>query len=273
MLRQLHAREPRSVRAAFFFPQALAGRAAALSKLSRPEEAEQCFRRLQQLHQEMRALAPSDSWTWFVDAPLRLRLGDFEGYRQVCRELVARASQSDDPAGAGWTALTCLVVPEGLVDLGPVLQLAKRAVTGMEQRVEYRWFLLTRGMADYRTGDFHSAVERLTKALSLVGEPRDAQTRCMVGTAYAFLAMACHRLDQALEARQALAQATALGKQNKHPGPDWHYWLRFDIVRLEAERLVNGEAGPRTDRLEGACPPDGRGATESVPNRGPKLEK
>jgi hypothetical protein len=61
--------------------------------------------------------------------------------------------------------------------------------------------------------------------------------------------MAHHRLGHATQARQALDQATELVK---HPHPktnrnwaldlDYTNWLRFHIVRSEAERLVKGTA-------------------------------
>src|SRR5262249_51372145 len=150
-------------------------------------------------------------------------------------------------------------VPGGLPDLGQALQLADRAVTGTEQHVGYPWFLLARGMADYRAGHFESALERLAKTLSLVGEPHSANSRCLAGTAHAFLAMAYHRLDQALEARQALARAAALRQQQKHPGADWHNWWRVDIVYQEAERLVNRGA----EFPEGRAPDAGLSRSEA----------
>jgi hypothetical protein len=70
--------------------------------------------------------------------------------------------------------------------------------------------------------------------------------------------MAHHRLGHALQTRQALDQATqgmvrkypVIGREKAPPpkyawhdwSPDWHDWLRFDLVRDEAEQLVKGEA-------------------------------
>jgi tetratricopeptide (TPR) repeat protein len=194
---------------------------------------------------------------WYNEAALRLRRNDLEGYRWVCQEMLARFSHTDDPKIAERTAKTCLLVPDAVGDLGPVLQLADRAVTGTEQNpLYYEWFLLARGVADYRTGDFANAVDRLNKALSLSREagyhdsPGYYESRCLAATVHLFLAMAHHRLGRVHEARHALDQAIELSEQPcPKIGRYWAVtdgypdWLRFHVIRSEAERLVNGKAG------------------------------
>ena len=136
-----------------------------------------------------------------------------------------------------------------LGDLGPVLELADRAVTGTEQNIVYDWFLLARGMADYRAGQFANAIDCLNKVLSMNRDTPYRTDRSLPATAYLFLAMAHHHLGRVHEARHALNQATELMEQ---PCPFaagcrfFHYpdWLRFQLVRPEAERLVKGKAEP-----------------------------
>jgi hypothetical protein len=63
--------------------------------------------------------------------------------------------------------------------------------------------------------------------------------------------MAHHRLGRVHEARHALNQAIELSeppcpKIGRYWGIDAEYtdWLRFQVIRSEAERLVNGKAEP-----------------------------
>src|SRR5262249_7024902 len=120
---------PGSIRA--LLRLAVGGRSEALFGLGRFQEAEQTY-------QEAIGLDPSDHWNWVHDAPLRLLLDDVEGYRQDCREMLARFSRTDDPTVADRTAKACLLLPDAVGDLAPVLQLAERAVTGTQHHWGYR---------------------------------------------------------------------------------------------------------------------------------------
>jgi tetratricopeptide (TPR) repeat protein len=217
---------------------AAAGRAQALFGLGRLLEAEQTY-------QEAIGIDPSDDWPWHHEAALRLYLGDVPGYRQDCQEMLARFRRTDDPKIADRIAKTCLLSPDAVTDLAPVLQLAERAVTGTQQHWGYRFFLLTTAMADYRAGSFAQAIDRLNRMLSLMHEPWYSSNRYLEGMAHLFLAMAHQRLGHSDEAVQALDQARRMEESRKMiitlPGAMWNEWLRFRIVRREAERLVKGK--------------------------------
>src|SRR5262249_53011744 len=150
-------------------------------------------------------LDPSDHETWYSESVLRLQLGDLPGYRRACREMLARFGQTKDVVVAERTAKTCLLAADAVDDLQPVIRLAEQAVTATEKSAGYRWFLLARGMADYRAGEFAAAVERLGKCVAPGAEElyRDA-------TAHLFLAMAHSRLHHPNEARVALEKGCAL---------------------------------------------------------------
>jgi len=132
---------------------------------------------------------PDDHWSWYHSAPLHLQIGDPAGYRQVCREMLARFGNTDNPQIAERVAKTCSLAPDAVPDLGPVLKLADRAVTGMEKNGLYRWFVLAKGMAEYRGGHDAVAVDWMDRFSPRIdGNPSDA-------TAFAVLAMAKHRLS------------------------------------------------------------------------------
>jgi tetratricopeptide (TPR) repeat protein len=191
-------------------------------------------------------LDPSDHGAWFQQAAVRLQLGDLEGYRRACRELLSRFGQTNDPMIAARTAQACLLLPNAVSDPQLVTKLAERAVTGTEKHSSYRWFLLVRGMADYRDGRFASALTWLDKSLAADRVPGWPG---LDATAHLFLAMAREELKQPDKARQALGNACRLMEQKSPGDPElsWLDWLRFQVVRREAEALAKGTE-QRSDR-------------------------
>jgi formylglycine-generating enzyme required for sulfatase activity/tetratricopeptide (TPR) repeat protein len=185
-------------------------------------------------------LEPANATWWFYDAALRLQTGDTEGYRRDCREMLSRFQGTIYPYVADYTAKTCLLQPDAVADLQPVLKLARHPLTGMENDVAYPWFLLCKALADYRTGRFGEAVDGINRmAPTPDGECRDA-------TAYVVLALAQHRRSLPDEARQALSQARLI-RNRKWPKLDagelfdgnWPDWLRCEVLRREAEPLID----------------------------------
>jgi WD40 repeat protein/serine/threonine protein kinase/tetratricopeptide (TPR) repeat protein len=190
-------------------------------------------------------LDPSDHFAWYCQAALCLELDNAEGYRRACREMLARFGRTDNPNVAERTAKTCLLIPDAVGDLAPVLELAGRAATGTEQHADYSWFLLCRGMADYRAGRFADAIDRLDRCVALGGK---APYRDVL--AHLLLAMAHQKQGRADEARKALERARALIDQGlpkpdrEGLGSDWHDWLHCRILQREAEALVGGKPQP-----------------------------
>src|SRR5262249_42000940 len=183
---------------------------------------------------------------WFYDAVLRLQLGDVQGYRKVCRDMLMRFGQTKDLTIAERTVRSCLLASVALDDLKPVFPLAEQLVTGTETHVYRRWFLLTRGAVDYRAGKYASAIDWLRKSMD-ASQPvpqRDA-------FAMLFLAMAQHRVGQTAEARGLLQQASQWMEERARSlepgdlGVEGSDWMRIQITHREAEALIGKEGrGP-----------------------------
>src|SRR5262249_38914293 len=150
----------------------------------------------------------TDHMAWYRQSALLLELRDVDGYRRVCHEMLMRFGQTENSNVAERTAKTCLLMPGAIRDLKSVLKLADQAVTGTQKHGDYRWFLLARGMADYRADQYADAIDRMKKVLLPGAEDlyRDPM-------ADLFLAMAHHQRGQADESRKALDKARALMAQ------------------------------------------------------------
>jgi WD40 repeat protein len=208
---------------------------------------------------------PSNHWRWTDSIVFRLQMGDVEGYRQHCREMLQRFGNTDDPEIADRTAKACLLAPEAVGDLGPVFKLADRAVTGTENHGYNGWFLLTKGLAEYRSGHYAAVVNWLSQIAP------EADTLNRDTAVLAVLAMAKYRLALARgadksgligEARVALKQAQAIlaekmpdpkvGRPFGTRGPfrvgDFPDWVRARILTREAAALLDEDKMlPRQD--------------------------
>jgi Flp pilus assembly protein TadD len=181
-------------------------------------------------------LAPSDHTAWFHSAAVRLRLGDVQGYRRACREMLRRFGGTVDPHVADRTAKTCLLAPDAVGDLKRPTELAETAVSGTEKEGDYCWFLFVRALADYRNGRFADALTWIDKCLAA-----DAQGRPPLdATAWLVAAMAHRQLGRPERAAEALGTAVKIMKQQPAGdlGVDWDDWLRFELFQREAEALV-----------------------------------
>ena len=197
---------------------------------------------------------PNEHWYWYRSATLSLQTGKRQEYRRICREMLTRFCDTDDPYIAERVAKTCSLAPGAVSDLAPVLKLADRAVTGTEKHGGYRWFVLAKGLAEYRAGHYGAAVDWLNRASpNADGAEWDAAV-------LAVLAMAKHGLGLgpgadatrlAGEARSALGHALACLSKMPDPkagrpfGKEWPFsvdafdaWLHAQILVHEAEKLL-----------------------------------
>ena len=183
-----------------------------------------------------------------MDAPLRLQLGDVEGYRRDCEEMLTRFSALHAPERGDQVAKTCSLLPDAVKDKLTVDQMADRAVTGTEKKETYPWFVLCRALAHYRARESRQVIERVGYVLK--AKPPFASINA---TARVILAMNMFQVGQLEAARGELQQAQALIDKNmpkvergERFGDDWHDWLRCQILLREAETLIEGR--PRSEK-------------------------
>ncbi len=208
-------------------------------------------------------LEPSDHEGWCNAAALALYRADADAYRQICGELTARFTNTDNPTIAEWVALACLLSPDATAQLDLAQKLAERAVTTAADHRNIHWFHLAKALADYRSGDFEAAVASAKRSREHAGQKLYSDA-----TALLVQAMAEHQLGRLAKARQSLSDALELMRQ-RIITPDGvaldRYWcsgLRFNILHREAESLIDpqqdGQSEPDGSRDNSSSNPGGR---------------
>jgi serine/threonine protein kinase len=207
-------------------------------------------------------LNPTNQDAWTSLAYLQLFSGDLEGYRASCGELLRRFGDTTDPSVGERAAKACLL-GSGSDDLKLLMRLGDlvvaprdRASAAWDVRVRLKWYPsypMTKGMAEYRSGNNRGAVEWLTLSregfteMLATGMERDSfvidESQATAGF---FLAMAEYRLGHHPQARQALASARAQ-LETEVPAPSsgsvklgFGDWLIVHIAEREAAAVVEG---------------------------------
>jgi serine/threonine protein kinase/tetratricopeptide (TPR) repeat protein len=190
---------------------------------------------------DARKRRPYAHWYSYMLATLRLHAGDVDAYRDDCREMLKRLGKNKNVNRGAHVAKTCFLGPDVIGDMDQLRAMANRAANGTEQLTLDRWYILTKGLAEYRLGEFAAAVNWLARTLG-------PQTRGVHidASAFAVLAMAYHRLGEEDKAITALASGRRI-LDEKMPNPargryfqtdDWFDWLHAEILCREAEALL-----------------------------------
>ncbi|MBC8872543.1 MAG: protein kinase [Planctomycetes bacterium] len=192
-------------------------------------------------------LGPSDRRIWYVCGFVHAELGDLPRYRQFCRDLQACFGETRDPVAAEQTAKLCLLVPNAVDDRTLPSKLAERAIGAGPDHSLMRFFQLVKGMAEYRDGQFASAIQWLGKSYDLCAKSGNTYPETLDCL---FLAMAHYQLDQVDEARDWLGKARQI-MDTRFPtiesgdlGDNWHDRLSCQVVRREAESLLKTNNAP-----------------------------
>jgi tetratricopeptide (TPR) repeat protein len=172
---------------------------------------------------------PLDHNAWFGYAELCLFLGREDEYRRARQDLLARFFITDNPYFAERTGRACLLMPATGEVLRQAVALARRAAASdpSSDPPNFPWFLLARGLAEYRQGKLDDAIATMRGDASRVGGP----------IARLVLAMALHRDGQSAEARRTLAAAILSYDWRENQARDHNAWI-CHLLRSEAEAML-----------------------------------
>jgi hypothetical protein len=168
-------------------------------------------------------------------ATLMVLAGDLQGY-SARRRAVLEAHRTMPLRQA---MIDCLLAPVPWEDLDRVCELVESSSPVDPDSVSYRF---TKGLVDYRRGNYSSAAEWTQHALGNPGEDLDLIAQC-----HLVLAMACCELDQRQEAWAALAQAVETHQRRlsqlefRHSKVNWpNFWITHILIN-EANSLVGSK--------------------------------
>jgi predicted Zn-dependent protease len=183
--------------------------------------------------QRVMELRPDELLLWYPLPTFRLLQGDVAGYRQACREMLDRFTNPENWVQADRILRTCSLTSDAVADPSRLAALTSHLVPRTPGTGDPR---VTRGLVEYRTGDYPTAVATLSEKSGMPWEL----------TRLATLAMAHHRLGHANEARAALEEARAAerkigfdpAKGEAYPYGWTVYFLHARIIFREAEQLL-----------------------------------
>ena len=181
----------------------------------------------------------ADAFPWYAHAVLRLHLGDREGYRNTCEQMLERFDKTEDRSTSTIVLNACTLAPGAVADLARAVRLAEKAVA-LDPKDSGSHEVLGRTL--YRAGRTEEAVKRLGEAVAIGDKTGNVWH-------WLFLAMAHHDLGHADEARAWLGKAAGwidreLAKPSSESpggsGLSWDQRLGLPLLRQEAEALIRG---------------------------------
>jgi WD40 repeat protein/serine/threonine protein kinase len=187
-------------------------------------------------------LAPDIHSGWYELAAVRLQLGDLDGYRRHCREMLCRFGGTADPFEAERTAKACLIVPDTVAEPEQLVRLTERALTATHPQWAHPWFLLSRGLAESRAGRPRQAIDWIREAQ----QQSEGTPPVFAAQGQLCLSLAYHQLREAERAREALGAAVQIidhqlpKADSGDLGDGWLDWVFCQVLRREAEALLGG---------------------------------
>jgi serine/threonine protein kinase/Flp pilus assembly protein TadD len=189
--------------------------------------------------EQLDAIEPFDHDCGHNEAILRAFINDVDGYRRVCRRMLARFGATSQPVIARSVLQSCLLLPDALPDLATLRPLKDRIPYDPTEPA-YESSGWTEGFLLLRTGHPDAALETWRR----VGQ---SSSRTLAPTLRLTRAIAYQRSGQPAAAGRELAESKPLIEgadafdpwhEGKLPPGDWHDYLRLLVLRREAEALI-----------------------------------
>lgn len=198
---------------------------------------------------DLKAIIESDDtedWKLYLLTPLLIECGRLTEYTNHCKAMLNQYEKTDNPSIAERTAKSCLLLPAVMSpdDLARATNLAARAVELSQKGNWTHWRLMTRGLAEYRSGRYNDAIKSEALAQKALANPpddrRDLNGPACEADTYSITAMAQEKLNEKHLADSNLKQAlkivqTELPKLNGGDlGQGWFDVLMANIILREA---------------------------------------
>jgi tetratricopeptide (TPR) repeat protein len=188
---------------------------------------------------------PTDHYRYHTLAGLLAMTGNRTAYEQLCKRLLAKFPNPENPFVAERMAQDSLLLPNSGVDLEVVDKLADTAITVGNGDASMPYFQACKAMSSYRREQFPEAIAWGEKAAKSSIDFAQAK-------AFAVLAMAHWQLGQKEIARLMLAKGDSFAPGIVHGsevdiGESWVAWLFARISLDEAAALIQPESTPANE--------------------------
>ena len=189
------------------------------------------------------AVQPTDHDAYHSLGPLLAQMGDREGYDRVCGRIIQQFGNSSNPIIAERMARDCLILPNPAIDMATIRKMADTAIAAGPSHRFWNSFQFVKGLAEYRQGNFQSAVEWLQKVVPHEGDPYRTVS------AYMVLAMAQQQLKQTEEARTTFGKGVKIAetKLTRADGGQWNDYFAARLFMREAKALVTPDSTTSDD--------------------------
>jgi tetratricopeptide (TPR) repeat protein len=179
-----------------------------------------------------------------------IQTGEIDRYRAHCQTMLKRWAATEQNGEADQTLKMIVLLPAGRhfkADAKQVAQLARlaRVAASGDKKVDwFEWYMVAKGLYDYRTGRYQGALATCRESRSRAAKTKgDAQA--LMSLNLAIEAMALHCLGKKAGAKRTLAESKAF-VEALMPGIDdsggWSYdWLTAHMLYREAEGLIAGK--------------------------------
>jgi len=202
-------------------------RARAYQQLAQYEKAHSDFTKAIELN-------PNNANVHYRRALAHLGMGDTEGYRNRCVQMLEHFGQTADVAAAHWVAWTCALAIDAAEDFNHVVELAEFAVE--EGKTDQN--LTTLGAVLYWAGRLDEAVQKLSGLASEWEQGKELPTHSSPAYTWFFLAMAHHQLGHANESQRYFELALERAEQEMTGDALWNRKLTLQLLRAEVESLL-----------------------------------
>jgi hypothetical protein len=191
----------------------------------------------------------SEDWKMYMLTPLLIQSGRVADYTNHCRSMLDQFEKTGNPSIAERTAKSCLLVPGAVSaeDFVRATNLAARAVSLSPRGAWLHWRLMTRGLAEFRAGQYAQALATEAQARKIAASAPDANGPACEADTYFISAMSDEQLGQKSRARGEFKRALKLveTKVPKLDDPDlggrWFDTLMTHIILREATEAVQGK--------------------------------
>ena len=184
---------------------------------------------------------PTDHDAYHCLAPLLAHMGNREAYDRLCGQILRQFGNTSVPTIAERMARDCLILPSSALDMQTIQKMTDTAIAAGSSHKYWNAFQFVKGLAEYRQGNFQSAVEWLQKVAPHEGDPYRTVA------AYMVLAMAQQQLKQAEEAQKAFGKGIRLAetRRTRADGPQWNDYIADRFFMREARTLLGLGEGER----------------------------